>query len=231
MKRLTGWVALAGLCASARAQSLVDYNFTGINADIPDGNLTGYASAQSISGAQTLITDLTVTLTITGTGSGAFNGDLYALLSHDGQTTVLLNRAGRTSTDPLDAGAYGYGDNGFSSVTFADGAVNGDVHNYQGVLTPSGNGPLTGTWKPDGRAVSPATVTDGTTPSSILGNFNGHNVNGAWTLLVVDAHTGGTAQLTDWSLHVTAVPEPATGALALASLLLGYAAWRKGRAS
>src|ERR1043165_10297624 len=52
------------------------YNFTGINAAIPDATWTGYANRQTISGLSNVITEVRVRLKI----SGGYNGDLYALL-------------------------------------------------------------------------------------------------------------------------------------------------------
>src|ERR1051326_3044652 len=90
------------------------------------------------------------------------NGDLYVYVTHGDNTAVLINRTGRRADNGL-----GYPDNGFD-VTFSDSAVNGDIHQYR--LTLFGNqttpvdqnfvNPLTGTWAPDGRTVSPSTVLD-----------------------------------------------------------------------
>jgi len=68
-----------------RAQ-VFDYNFSGINAAIPDGDSSGLVNAQSIVAAPNLtIIDLNVTLNISGTGLGGFNGDLFVTIRNTGQ--------------------------------------------------------------------------------------------------------------------------------------------------
>jgi subtilisin-like proprotein convertase family protein len=199
-----------------------------VNLPIPDGSSSGLADSQMIATTATLVESVRVTLDIAGTGSGAFNGDLYAYLYHDNRVAVLLNRPGRTALE-----ASGYADNGLASVTFDDLAPNGDVHAYR--LTLSGNAasplspapaPLTGTWAPDGRMVDPALVLDTDPRSAPLSTFQGTNPNGDWTLFVADLDMGGTARLVDWQLQVAAVPEPAQHGIAVGSILLLLAAGR-----
>lgn len=206
------------------------FSFNGINTDIPDGNLSGLANSQTISGLAAHIEKVTVTLNITGTGVGAVNGDYYVTLEHNGSSAVLLNRVG------IRAGSLmGYDDNGFNNVTFDDTAANGDVHSYR--LTLSGDhtvainpapSPLTGTWAPDGRNISPLTVQNTDPRTQPLSVFNGMDGNGSWNLYLVDAQSGGTAKLNSWSMQV-AVPEPATIGLWAALPLVGFVFWRKYR--
>lgn len=221
------WVLLAG--AGAHAQVVLTYDYSGINTVIPDGDLSGWSDTRTVTTPHSSILSVSVTLTLEGTGGGAFNGDYYAYLSHEGTLAVLLNRVGVT-----DSNTFGYEDNGFANLTFRDDAANGDVHLYQGVVIPSGNGALTGTWAPDGRNVSPLSVTDTTPRTATLGGLTGLNPNGEWTLFIADASGGGTARLTDWSMNivVAAVPEPETYAGVGGALLMAFAVlrrWRLGR--
>jgi subtilisin-like proprotein convertase family protein len=229
LQRILGWVAgatLGGL--TTQAQITTQYDFTGLNLAIPDASLSGLGNEQSVTSAEQVIQSLTVTVDIQGTGDGAFNGDYYAYLTHGSGFAVLLNRAGKTSGD-----ATGYGDNGYNSLTFDDGAANGDIHLYQNTLAPSGNGALTGIWAPDGRSVNPTTVLDTDGRSATLGSFAGVDPNGTWTLFIADLSGGGTAQLASWSLSITAtpVPEPSDYGLAAGAILLGLALWRKKQAT
>ena len=167
---------------------------------IPDGNISGIESTINVSGLDPTVSSLTLNLNI----SGGRNGDLYAYLTHDNATAILLNRVGRGEV------AGGYDNNGFN-VTIADGSP--DIHTYQlgGVnLT----GPLTGTWGPDGRDVSPFVSTTSSSRTSFLSNFTGGNANGSWTLFIADVN-GNTSESTldSWSLDITAVPEPVDYAL------------------
>ncbi|MDB6016994.1 MAG: hypothetical protein JWR19_1483 [Pedosphaera sp.] len=163
-------------------------------------------------GSQNLfsITDLQVTLQI----SGGFNGDIYGYLVHDGGFAVLLNRSGRTSGN-----STGYGDSGFN-ITLSGSALY-DIHNYQNIT--GAVSPLTGTWAPDGRFIDPSLVLDTDPRTALLSSFNGGDPSGDWTLFLADLDFGGQATLQNWTLTVTAVPEPSSwilGFLGLSGLWL-----------
>lgn len=227
--RRTGCLVAALLAgAGVQGQVVLTYDYSGVNADIPDGDLSGWADTRTVTTPHTSILSVSVTLTLEGTGGGAFNGDYYAYLSHEGTLAVLLNRVGTT-----DSNTFGYADNGLANLTFRDDAANGDIHLYQDVVVPSGSGSLTGTWAPDGRNVSPLSVTDTTPRTATLGGLAGLNPNGEWTLFIADASGGGTARLTDWSMNiaVAAVPEPETYAAVGGALLVGFAVVRRWQAT
>ena len=180
---------------------------------VPDNSIVGAADTHIFSSAIFSISEVRVGLTISGTpGSGdAFNGDLYAYLTHSSGFAVLLNRPGRTAGN-----SDGYADSGFA-VTFADATPSADIHNYR-LFAPITSGPLTGTWNSDGRAVSPLLALDTTPRGAFLTSFNGVNPNGEWTLFVADLSPAGTARVESWRLEVTgeATPEPSAALLALA---------------
>jgi alpha-tubulin suppressor-like RCC1 family protein/subtilisin-like proprotein convertase family protein len=212
MKKLLSFVLT--VCWSYWAQAnLIE---TPVNQPIPDGDLSGLASTINLSGLSDPIGNLQVDLNISGT----YNGDLYAYLTHGSGFTVLLNRVGATSGNDL-----GYGDHGLN-VTFANSAP--DIHNYQVVLAGNGSlpltGPLTGTWGPDGRAVSPLTVTDADPRSTFLSSFQGLDPNGQWTLFVADVSGGDLQQLNSWSLEVNNVVSLPEGGNTAALLLVSLAA-------
>jgi subtilisin-like proprotein convertase family protein len=226
MHKYSKYVVVALLTPPAMANAQVfTYNFSGINAAIPDGDSSGLVNAQTIVASPNLtITDLNVTLNIAGTGSGGFNGDLFVTLQHESGFSILLNRPGARS-----GAAFGYGDSGLN-VTFDDAAA-GDVHVYRQVL--SGNhstplpGSLSGTWSPDARTADPGVVLDTSPRTAFLGSFNGVPIDGTWSLLVTDLSSGGTQQLNGWSLQIVAVPEPASAGLVVALGLLGFAWYRR----
>jgi subtilisin-like proprotein convertase family protein len=200
---------------------------TPVNQPIPDGDLSGLASTINLSGLTDPIGNLQVDLNISGT----YNGDLYAYLTHGSGFAVLLNRVGTTSGNDL-----GYGDHGLN-VTFANGAA--DIHSYQVVLAGNGSlpltGPLIGTWGPDGRAVSPLTVTDADLRSAFLSSFQGLDPNGQWTLFVADVSGGDLHQLNSWGLDlnapVAAVPDGGNTAVLLLVGMVGVslATWFRRR--
>src|SRR5258706_131340 len=113
---LTG-MAAAALCVSTAHATLWTTNFTGINALIPDDDISGYTSTKSVNGLfttlpennTTAITDVKVTLNI----SGGYNGDIYGYLVHSSGFAVLLNQTGVASTN-----SFGYANTGFN-VTIA----------------------------------------------------------------------------------------------------------------
>ncbi len=160
-----------------------------LNTIIPDANPNGISSTINVSGALPTIIDVNVTINV----SGGFNGDLYAYLSYNGILVPLLNRVG---TSPLNP--FGYSTAGFNNITLDDQAANGNIHNVPA--------PVSGySYQPD-------------SGSSSLGNFNGANPNGTWTIFFADLASGGGSSpstLVSWSLDITAVPEPVNVALGI----------------
>ena len=215
---LAGFILLgAGLDATA-APDTVTNRFGGLNRSIPDGQVTGMADSHALSftnNAFWQITNVQLTIRI----DGGFNGDLYGYLVHDGGFAVLFNREGRTSGN-----RQGYSQAGFD-ITLADGG--NDLHFYQAFgFDLNDRGQLTGTWAPDGRRADPGGVNENAERSAMFSSFNGLNPNGTWTLFLADLDFGEQATLIEWSLTITAVPEPATVGLACAGgvmLLL----WRR----
>ncbi len=180
-----------------RAQTTESFTFT-TNRFVPDGDLSGLSDVQTVTSAVGRISSLQVRLKVTG----EYNGDLYAYLRNTNGFVVLLNRVGKTVSNP-----YGYGDSGFD-VAFQAGAPNGDIHIYQNITNPAAGSPLTGIWDVDGRTNDPVSVTDASSRTTSLTNFNGFNGAGQWTLFVADVQSGGTNMLTEWGLDISGAASP-----------------------
>jgi len=122
----------------------------------------------------------------------------------------------------------GYGESGFN-ITLSDSA-SWDVHNYQVALGGVFDGPLTGTWQPDGRRVHPTVSLDTSPRTTTLEPLGNMDPNGSWTLFIADMEAGGTGRLVEWEVRGTpwsAIPEPRTVGLAFAGFLaLGWG-WRR----
>lgn len=190
---------------------------------VPDGSSSGLTDVQTVNSQITTITDVDVTFAILGD----FNGDLYAWLRKGDDFSVLLNRPGRTQSEPLGSADPGL------SITLDDDAPNGDIHDYRVTLfgnasTPL-DSPLTGFWAPDGRNVDPAIVFDSDQRTADLSVFDGVTASGDWTLFVADVSSGGTAELNQWGLTFTGVPEP--GLMSLLGVGLGVLGLRRARRS
>lgn len=201
------------------------YNFNGINLDIPDGSVVGAADVQTLDTQVDVISDITVHLTIEDSPGGdplAYNGDVYAYLSHESGFAVLLNRLGRILGVDL-----GYGDDGVD-IMLNDAAPDGDIHLYQDTVVPGSGLPLTGLWAPDGRNVDPVNVLNTDPRTALLSSFNGLNADGTWTLFVADLESGAQHRVSDWSMDITGVPEPGTASL-LALGTLALVRRRRGR--
>lgn len=205
---------LAFLLGLATARANLQTNLV-LNEAIPDGDKAGMASTITLSGELGAISSLQVNLNISGT----YNGDLYAYLVHDTGFSVLLNRVGVAPGNSL-----GFNDPGLN-VTFSDTAANGDIHLSRPEGSAALSSPLTGLWAPDGRNVSPLTITGTEAPSAMLSSFSGLDPNGTWTLFVADVSGGDLNQLNSWGLSFAdpvVVPEPVglplVGALAAAGL-------------
>src|SRR5437899_5148646 len=98
---------LAAITRSALADFSIDFNSGFANGgNIPDGSLIGFQDSRLLSVPFNTIQDVTVRLNVAGV-SGGWNGDLYAYLVHDSGFAILLNRVGRSSSEP-----FGYGDAG-----------------------------------------------------------------------------------------------------------------------
>src|ERR1035437_669679 len=152
MQKLIAVISLVCLWAATpllQAQTIETYTFT-TNRLVPDGDASGMSDIRNVPSAIGTITAVKVRLKI----AGEFNGDLYGYVRHSSGFTVLLNRPGKTASNPA-----GYPDSGFD-VTFQTDAANGDLHLYQSVTTPADGPPLTGIWQPDGRTNDPVNVTD-----------------------------------------------------------------------
>ncbi len=173
------------------------------NQAIPDGQPAGVSDVETITSGISQIGAVQVSLNI----SGDFNGDLYCYLQHSNALSVLLNRPGRTAGN-----TFGYADSGFN-LTLMDLSTNGNIHTYQGMVTPAAGQPLTGVWSPDGRTTSPASVLDTDPSLAGLSLFNNMNASGNWTLFIADLSPGGTSVLTSWQLNFLPVPEPSVEAM------------------
>ena len=193
---------------------------------IPDGSIVGVADTRIFTSQISEITNVRVSLSVTGTPSAgdAFNGDFYAYLTHGSGFSVLLNRVGRTASDP-----FGYGDSGFA-VTFDDTLPGADIHNYQLTANPAG-GILTGIWHTDGRNINPQFALDTTPRNAFLTTFSGLEANGAWTLFVADTAPLGTARFASWKLEITGnvIPEPTSGLVGLSIFAMLLARRRPGK--
>jgi len=183
---------------AASAELFFSQLFT-VNKLVPDNSTTGLTSSQTINSDITSISSVQVTLNM----SGGWNGDLYAYLAHDSGFTVLLNRIGSTSDD-----AFGSGSSGFN-VTFGDDWD--DIH----TASFSDGDPIVGYFSPDGRNVSPFSVTDNSSRTAFLSSFTGLAGSGLWELFVADLSGGDVANLDSWNLEIagttsTAIPEPSS---------------------
>ena len=130
------------------------------------------------------LTDIVVDLHLVGVTEGSgFASEMFVSLNKDlSLTSILINRVGITGGllgDPVGQSYDGW------SVSFQDGAIDGDVHAATLV-----SGVLTGLYEPDGRVLP----TDVARPS-LLAAFMGSPGNGDWRLNVGDLAHGGLMRL------------------------------------
>lgn len=219
MKQL-GLISAVMVWAGVATAQTTTTNFTfNVNRQVPDGSASGLALSTNLSGISGTIANVTVGLDI----SGGYNGDLYAYLAGPtGGFAVLLNRVGTTNGN-----SFGYSDSGFN-ITLDDSGGNNNVHYYENFVLPVGA--LTGTWASDGENVDPNSGLTGTSPSmATLASLDGTDPNGTWTLFIADLSGGGQSTLLNWTLNITAVPEPQMWVMGMlgAALLIGINARRK----
>jgi subtilisin-like proprotein convertase family protein len=178
---------------------------------VPDNDQVGLTDTRTVSlPAGQLVTGVSVGLNLTG----GWNGDLYAYLAKGDGFAVLLNRPGRDAVNPEGSDTSGM------TVTFADDTF-ADLHTAISLM----QGAVTGSYQPDGRAVSPATVLDTDLRTALLADFNGMDPSGDWTLFIADLNSGEQTTVSSWtlSLSTTAIPEPSSvwlPVLGVSSMLL-----------
>ena len=183
----------------------VNVSFTNSpNSVISDANPTGQSFTIETSGIEGWISNVTLSLKL----SGGYNGDLYAYLTSDnGGFVVLLNRVGKTDSNPFGS------EDGGMTITLSDSAAS-DVHTYGGLS----GGTLSGAWQPDARNIDPQLVLDSDARTAYFSSFHNRNPNGTWTLFIADFASGGQTTLVEWRLNIQAVPEPSSAALGLLAL-------------
>ncbi len=194
-------LVVSATAASAAVSLTETYLVPG--APVPDNDPVGLVFTVPVGTGITLITQVEVTLL----GSGGWNGDLYAYITHQSGFAVLLNRPGRSAALPDGSASSGL------SITLADAAA-ADVH----TALPTA-GPASGSFQPDARTTDPALVLDSDPRSAFLSSFEGLDANGDWTLFIADLSPGETVTLESWSLSITGIPEPAPATLAGLGLL------------
>ena len=203
----------AGLVAgllTASAACADTFMLTDISLAVPDDSALGCSTNLTVSGVEGIIENISVSLDIGAVdGDYAYNGDLYVYLSHGDDLAVLLNRVGKTSSN-----AYGYGDNGMGVTFVNDSYIMGlggatedsDIH----IHSVSEEIDIC---VADGRTTDPDSVLDSDLRLATLDEFVGTDANGEWTLFIADMSQGGLAQVNNWSLNITTIPEPATMAI------------------
>ncbi len=191
--------ALAGLAALALAPAAgaVVYSSTGNNIAIPDSNAAG-ATLDIVITDSMVIGDMNLGVIITH----SWQGDLSATIEHVGfgGPVTIINRPGV----PLSTFGYSadnYGNNATGAYFILDDEA-ASVYDRP----PLGGGPnntlgtanVTGSWKPDGGALS---------------TFDGQNTAGTWRLKVVDNGATDTGFINALQLDFQGVPAPSAIAL------------------
>lgn len=218
MQPLALLASLAVITISARAATTASSTVF-VNVEVPDNSPIGLSSTLQYSSSITSISQVEIGFNVVG----AWSGDLYAYISHNGGIAVLLNRPGRSVSQIDGSGVHDL------IVLFSDGAAT-DIHTG----LPAG-GAVNGSFQPDGRLVDPADSFDTSPRSAFLSAFDGMDPNGEWTLFVADLSTGDTAKLESWSLSISGVPEPSVALLGVVGIAFSmrrkrssYCIWRRG---
>jgi hypothetical protein len=216
--------------------AIFNWEWAGVNLEVPDapyfGDPTTVSDTRTIRTGYlpglTQVEDISVWVQVVGSdgagGSGTmWNGDLSVRLSHEsGVSVVLMNRVGRTATNP-------YGSPGSGIDVRFDGAALDDVH------VSAGSGALSGTFQADGRSANPSLVgafsPRDATLADAIGAFLSVNgtPDGQWTLSVTDLESGGLARVAAWGMTVSAVPEHDSTLLVAAGALAGVVLLRERR--
>lgn len=202
MKRLTV-LCLAALSTASFAQ----FSFSGPGGSIPDGAGSGTAGAPFVSvaaasGLPGAVTEVWVSFN--GLAHTWVGDTTFTLTSPGGTVLDLLSRPGRGS-----ASLFGFSSDfdAANSYTFRDSGT--DLFN----TTPPAIIP-TGVYRSSTNPNPPATnLLAWSYAATSFSVYNGQNGNGNWTLTATDWAGGDVGTLTGWTVHINAVPEPATMAV------------------
>lgn len=175
---------------------------TPLTLTVATGGALGSSVTTSYTGPPVFIPDnttVTAPLTVTQTGRVGkivFSFDGSACTAGTGATTVGLDH---TFVGDLRIALIDPDGTTVTIINQAGGALNAGQNFCQTVLDDSATAsiqgvtaaqnPFTGTWK----------------PNSPLAAFNGHTINGTWTLRVSDLATGDTGNIRAWSLKIVPV--------------------------
>jgi len=201
MKPLQTFLA-ALLLASVTAQATIYTRYSGtdplvgnnVNLGILDANPTGIQDTIHVSGiVEPVLSHVSVLINV----AGGVNGDLRAYLNFNGILVPLLTRVGTGVGDTGSAQYFfGYSTAGYTNLRLDDNGSS-NIHSEP---TPSESPVL---YHPDGGNLSA---------------FNGGNPNQDWTIFFADLSSNGGSSpstLVNWSLEITAVPEPVNVALGI----------------
>lgn len=192
-------IAFAAGIGQATAGSTV-YTWNG-NQPVPDNNASGVAFSFYLN---TPTPELISSVSVNLQTAGGWNGDLYGYLSHGSGFAVLLNRMGRTASNPGGSSSSGM------DVTFTHDAAT-DIHTFLST-------PVFGNFAPDGRHVSPFIVVDTDARNAGLDSFVGLQTGGFWTLFLADVSPLAVATVQSWTVTINTMPVPEPSALALLSV-------------
>jgi len=176
---VAGIMLVVALCA----RGSVSYSTGPIseNTVIPNGNPVGVTFNVDVTSSDVTAGDVIRGLTVGLDISGGYNGGLVAyLVAPNGTLVELLNQPGSASSP------FGYGGSGLN-VTLADGS--------QCIQATS---------------ETPGVLFSGTYGAAgSLSSVNGSVADGDWTLFFANLGSGGSSgKLLNFTLNLTAVPEP-----------------------
>ena len=215
--RILSLCALTLIALSSARAGLVSEDFNSgssvglISGTFPIG--TYFTSDFINANADDTVGGLTISLTVSFSPGSNGNGNMYAYLVSPNDTLVQLfgsQSGGETYGIGGDSGnLFGNSGSGLNNVTLSDSAATS--------IQNAPDGTITGTYQAMGN----------------LSAVNGSSANGNWTLVFANVASGGpAATLTDWSLNISAVPEPVTQALIIfgaSILLLRFGRWCRKR--
>ena len=211
MKRLAV-LSFAAISTASYAQ----FTFAGSGGSIADGGPTNGTSGAPLvttataAGLPGSITEVWVSFTGANDLAHTWAGDISITLTSPNATVLsIMSRPGR--------GLGGAGTFGFNSdfvvandYTFRDSGTDVFATN-PGTVIP------TGVYRSSTQNNAPTTLDANLAAyaysATSFSVFNGQNGNGVWTMTFNDYAAGDTGTVTGWTLHVNAVPEPATMAV------------------
>ena len=163
-------------------------------------------------------------LCLTARGNLYLSGTLSGTAIPDDNATGTADTLTYTPSPVIDPGGNGIVYITGLTLSFSlQGGASDDLSGYLrlGNLTTSPAYDISGLIHSQTLGASPTSFSINFSDTGLMNTFNGLNPNNTWTLFFADSSNGDSTTVNNWSLAITAVPEPINVALGILGVVAG----------